>query len=106
MLTHLQPPSSVRMGDGFRTLERRWTGRVVNSLTGGSRGRHEHGQVWQTGSLRTEGIKASDVLPVLKEKVAFVSGECLSMLTKPSNKDCKETSVLHSWIFRLNLCIF
>ncbi|TWW80452.1 Kalirin, partial [Takifugu flavidus] len=26
------------------------------------------------GSLRTEGIKASDVLPVLKEKVAFVSG--------------------------------
>ncbi|MED6274794.1 hypothetical protein CHARACLAT_020023 [Characodon lateralis] len=62
------------MGDGFRTLECRWTGRVVNSLTGGSRGRHEHGRVWQTGSLRTEGIKASDVLPVLKEKVAFVSG--------------------------------
>ncbi|XP_008301358.1 kalirin-like, partial [Stegastes partitus] len=27
------------------------------------------------GSFRTEGIKASDVLPVLKEKVAFVSGE-------------------------------
>uniref|UniRef100_A0A8C9XJK7 non-specific serine/threonine protein kinase n=1 Tax=Sander lucioperca TaxID=283035 RepID=A0A8C9XJK7_SANLU len=27
-----------------------------------------------TRSLRTEGIKASDVLPVLKEKVAFVSG--------------------------------
>uniref|UniRef100_A0A3Q1H7E7 Kalirin RhoGEF kinase a n=1 Tax=Acanthochromis polyacanthus TaxID=80966 RepID=A0A3Q1H7E7_9TELE len=26
------------------------------------------------GSFRTEGIKASDVLPVLKEKVAFVSG--------------------------------
>ncbi|KAJ8012874.1 hypothetical protein DPEC_G00047410 [Dallia pectoralis] len=26
------------------------------------------------GSLRNEGIKASDVLPVLKEKVAFVSG--------------------------------
>ncbi|GLD72169.1 kalirin [Lates japonicus] len=25
-------------------------------------------------SFRTEGIKASDVLPVLKEKVAFVSG--------------------------------
>ncbi|XP_031163462.1 kalirin isoform X2 [Sander lucioperca] len=29
---------------------------------------------YKTGSLRTEGIKASDVLPVLKEKVAFVSG--------------------------------
>ncbi|XP_077393582.1 kalirin isoform X1 [Festucalex cinctus] len=29
---------------------------------------------FKTGSLRTEGIKASDVLPVLKEKVAFVSG--------------------------------
>ncbi|TKS67661.1 Kalirin [Collichthys lucidus] len=31
---------------------------------------------YKTGSLRTEGIKASDVLPVLKEKVAFVSGWC------------------------------
>lgn len=30
------------------------------------------------GSSRTEGIRASDVLPVLKEKVAFVSGECQS----------------------------
>nr|XP_046259128.1 kalirin isoform X2 [Scatophagus argus] len=29
---------------------------------------------YKTGSFRTEGIKASDVLPVLKEKVAFVSG--------------------------------
>ncbi|XP_023806918.1 kalirin isoform X2 [Oryzias latipes] len=29
---------------------------------------------YKTGSSRTEGIKASDVLPVLKEKVAFVSG--------------------------------
>ncbi|XP_075870077.1 kalirin isoform X2 [Nelusetta ayraudi] len=29
---------------------------------------------YRTGSLRTEGVKASDVLPVLKEKVAFVSG--------------------------------
>ncbi|KAM4559204.1 kalirin isoform 1-T1 [Odontesthes bonariensis] len=29
---------------------------------------------FKTGSLRTEGLKASDVLPVLKEKVAFVSG--------------------------------
>ncbi|XP_029348731.1 kalirin [Echeneis naucrates] len=29
---------------------------------------------YRTGSFRTEGIKASDVLPVLKEKVAFVSG--------------------------------
>lgn len=33
------------------------------------------------GSLRTEGIKASDVLPVLKEKVAFVSGECHPLLS-------------------------
>lgn len=32
------------------------------------------------GSFRTEGIKASDVLSVLKEKVAFVSGECQSLL--------------------------
>uniref|UniRef100_A0A3Q2ZY59 Kalirin RhoGEF kinase a n=2 Tax=Kryptolebias marmoratus TaxID=37003 RepID=A0A3Q2ZY59_KRYMA len=29
---------------------------------------------YKTGSFRTEGIKASDVLPMLKEKVAFVSG--------------------------------
>ncbi|XP_069388513.1 kalirin isoform X3 [Paralichthys olivaceus] len=29
---------------------------------------------YKPGSLRTEGIRASDVLPVLKEKVAFVSG--------------------------------
>ncbi|XP_026150975.1 kalirin isoform X4 [Mastacembelus armatus] len=29
---------------------------------------------YKTGSFRTDGIKASDVLPVLKEKVAFVSG--------------------------------
>ncbi len=28
------------------------------------------------GSFRSEGIKASDVLPVLREKIAFVSGEC------------------------------
>lgn len=32
------------------------------------------------GPFRTEGIKASDVLPILKEKVAFVSGECQSVL--------------------------
>lgn len=39
------------------------------------------------GSLRTEGIKASDVLPVLKEKVAFVSGEhcSISYLNHGSN---------------------
>ncbi|XP_029566800.1 kalirin isoform X2 [Salmo trutta] len=29
---------------------------------------------FKTGSFRNDGIKASDVLPVLKEKVAFVSG--------------------------------
>ncbi|XP_039890053.1 kalirin isoform X3 [Simochromis diagramma] len=29
---------------------------------------------YKTGPFRTEGIKASDVLPILKEKVAFVSG--------------------------------
>lgn len=29
-----------------------------------------------TGSFRSEGIKASDVLLVLREKIAFVSGEC------------------------------
>ncbi|XP_046902206.1 kalirin isoform X4 [Hypomesus transpacificus] len=29
---------------------------------------------FKTGSFRADGIKASDVLPVLKEKVAFVSG--------------------------------
>lgn len=29
-----------------------------------------------SGSFRSEGIKASDVLPVLREKIAFVSGEC------------------------------
>ncbi|XP_072301119.1 kalirin isoform X3 [Eucyclogobius newberryi] len=29
---------------------------------------------YKTGSLRTESLKASDVLPILKEKVAFVSG--------------------------------
>ncbi|XP_041924915.1 kalirin isoform X2 [Alosa sapidissima] len=29
---------------------------------------------FKTGSFRSDGIKASDVLPVLKEKVAFVSG--------------------------------
>ncbi|XP_034042535.1 kalirin isoform X1 [Thalassophryne amazonica] len=29
---------------------------------------------YKTGCFRTDGIKASDVLPVLKEKVAFVSG--------------------------------
>lgn len=33
------------------------------------------------GSSRTEGIKASDVLPVLKEKVAFVSGEFPPLLS-------------------------
>ncbi|VTJ59080.1 Hypothetical predicted protein [Marmota monax] len=27
-----------------------------------------------TGSFRNDGLKASDVLPILKEKVAFVSG--------------------------------
>ncbi|XP_043085474.1 kalirin isoform X3 [Puntigrus tetrazona] len=29
---------------------------------------------FKTGSFRSEGIKASDVLPVLREKIAFVSG--------------------------------
>lgn len=27
------------------------------------------------GSFRNDGLKAADVLPILKEKVAFVSGE-------------------------------
>lgn len=29
---------------------------------------------FRTGSFRNDGLKASDVLPILKEKVAFVSG--------------------------------
>lgn len=35
------------------------------------------------GSFRNDGIKASDVLPVLKEKVAFVSGECVPVSPIP-----------------------
>lgn len=37
------------------------------------------------GSFRNDGLKAADVLPILKEKVAFVSGEhIISASLQPS----------------------
>nr|KAF6477761.1 hypothetical protein HJG59_007057 [Molossus molossus] len=46
------------------------------------------------GSFRNDGLKASDVLPILKEKVAFVSGECLwnFLLSGPRGVVC-----VHVW---------
>ncbi|KAK6310162.1 hypothetical protein J4Q44_G00200430 [Coregonus suidteri] len=43
---------------------------------------------FKTGSFRNDGIKASDVLPVLKEKVAFVSAQLMftrAVLTRLSD---------------------
>uniref|UniRef100_A0A8C8J1T2 non-specific serine/threonine protein kinase n=1 Tax=Oncorhynchus tshawytscha TaxID=74940 RepID=A0A8C8J1T2_ONCTS len=48
----------------------------MNSAEGAEEGPNDSDTdaFFKTGSFRNDGIKASDVLPVLKEKVAFVSG--------------------------------
>jgi len=42
------------------------------------------------GSFRNDGLKAADVLPILKEKVAFVSGEyiCSECLQPSTSTAC------------------
>lgn len=43
------------------------------------------------GSFRNDGLKAADVLPILKEKVAFVSGEhVFHCLPHPGPYDAKD----------------
>lgn len=40
------------------------------------------------GSFRNDGLKAADVLPILKEKVAFVSGEHISLIPAAHHEHC------------------
>lgn len=47
---------------------------------------------------RNEEMRAMEVLPILKEKVAFLSGKCLSIIIKMFNYDllnmCCKNSIL------------
>ncbi|XP_039349933.1 kalirin isoform X9 [Mauremys reevesii] len=55
-------------------IEGRWkrNERLATMVTEGER--EKKLQQWNSGSFRNDGLKAADVLPILKEKVAFVSG--------------------------------
>lgn len=53
------------------------------------------------GSFRNDGLKAADVLPILKEKVAFVSGECIlpgSLYPSTSTGCCVLVLMVHKFV--------